>query len=246
VPGQNGNTGTATVTISPGTCLVNGTSVTITATGLMPPSNTNFIGTVIECNSDPNQPTVSLLGNLIPVSCSAALAKSFTPNAAGTANETFTIVEGTTGPPTTGKDSNGVGGNIDAANYPCPPTAAQIAATPPDECVLAVADTGGDRVTVPLVFNTGAGVVAPVIPTTLPPTSPGGSTATTKAAAKTGSTKASSGALAFTGSGPGLWWLGIVGLILMVFGGLLLTVVDEPRRLLRFATQRITRSKRDS
>jgi archaellum component FlaF (FlaF/FlaG flagellin family) len=247
VPGVNGNTGTATVVIDKVTCLVNGTMVHWSATGLLPLSGANSLGTSIECNSDPNQPTVTLLGNKIPVSCSNALGQLFTPNSAGTASGTFTIAEGTTGPPAPGKDSNGVGGNIDAALYPCPPTTAQTNLSPPDQCVLAVADTGGDRVIIPLSFNLGAGVVPPVVPTTIATAASGGGTPTTAAkAAKKAATKASSGSLAFTGTGPGLWWLALVGLLLMVFGGLLLTVVDQPRRLIRLVLQLVTRSRHDT
>ena len=57
--------GTATVTVSPGTCLVNGTDLSLTATGLVPQSTTNFLGTILECNSDPSQPTVSVLGTAL-------------------------------------------------------------------------------------------------------------------------------------------------------------------------------------
>jgi hypothetical protein len=143
----------------------------------------------------------------------------------------------------TGTDSTGGNPYTDAAGYPCPPTAAQQAAG--DTCVIAVGDTGGDQVTVPISFNT----AVPVPPTTIgteAPTSPGHSTATTVAAAKTAATKAASGSLAFTGSGPGLWWLALVGVLLMVLGGLLLTVVDQPRRMLRLAVHKVTRTKRDS
>ena len=39
----------------------------------------------------------------------------------------------------------------DAAEYPCPPTAAEQAAG--DVCVISVSDTGGDRITVPISFD---------------------------------------------------------------------------------------------
>jgi hypothetical protein len=92
------------------TCVSAGSKVSITATGLTPASTANFLGTFIECNTDPTQPTFSILGNSIPISCTGALAYVFTPNAAGTAsmpNPTnlpsplpeFTVVGGTTGPP---------------------------------------------------------------------------------------------------------------------------------------------------
>jgi hypothetical protein len=253
-PGATGTPGTQA------TCVVNGTLLTLAATGLTPLGvNNNALGTFIECNDDPSQPTFSILGNAIPISCTGALKYVFTPNAAGTANmpdpnaqpaalPAFTVVGGTTGPPCvptlcTGNDSAGNSPYTDAANYPCPPTAAQIAAG--DTCVVAVGDTGGDQVTVPIEFNPNV-PPPPATVGTAPPTSPGGATATTAPKAKTAATGSSSNALAFTGSGPGLWWLALVGLLLMVFGGLLLTVVDQPRRLVQVALRRTRRTHHDT
>jgi hypothetical protein len=221
--------GTATVTVNPATCLEPGTKVTITATGLLPYNGTtNLLGTVLECNDDTGQPTVPLAGRNFPVSCTGALANDFVPNASGTLSTTFSVVVGMTGPPTTGTDSAGNDASTDAAKYPCPPLPAQTA----DKCVIAVGDIGGDKVIVPISFN--PGVVAGGASTS-PGGASGGSTTTkpvtTKASATT--TKASSGALAFTGSGPGLWWLGLIGVTLMVAGALVLIMVDEPRRVLR-------------
>ena len=135
------------------------------------------------------------------------------------------MVVGTTGPPTTGTDSAGKPGSTDAAAYPCPPTPAQTA----DTCVIAVGDIGGDKVVVPIAFNPG-GVG------TSPPTSPGVKSSTSPkpiTKASSAATKTSSGSLAFTGPGPGLWWVGLIGVVLMMAGGLMLLVVDEPRRLRR-------------
>jgi hypothetical protein len=154
----------ATATVDPGTCLVNGSQVDISATGLLPASSSNFLGTFIECNTDPNQPVVSILGNVVPLSCTDALKYIFTPNAAGTASTSsltpgpyFTVVEGTTGPPCaptlcTGTDSSGGNPYTDAANYPCPPTAAEQTAG--DTCDIVISDTGGDHIEVPLSFDT--------------------------------------------------------------------------------------------
>jgi hypothetical protein len=155
----------ATATVDPATCLVNGSQVDVSAAGLSPASVSNYLGTFIECNTDPNQPTVSILGNVVPVSCTSALKYVFTPNAAGTANTAdlpppatpyFTVIEGTTGPACApslcnGTDSTGGDPYTDAAEYPCPPTAAEQAAG--DVCVISVSDTGGDRITVPISFD---------------------------------------------------------------------------------------------
>jgi hypothetical protein len=143
--------GTGTVTVDPGTCLVNGTVATIKGTGLLSSSSSNYLGAIIECNSDPDQPTIATLGAAIPVSCTSALADTFTPNASGNLNATFTIVEGTTGPPTSGDDSSGNPGSVDAPYYPCPPTPAQEAGG--DRCQMVVSDSGGDKVVVPISFN---------------------------------------------------------------------------------------------
>jgi hypothetical protein len=218
-------TGGASVTVDPATCLVGGESVTVTATGLMPYSTTNLLGTLLECNANATQPTVTLDGNAIPVSCTGALAASFTPTASGSLppNTSFTVVVGTTGPPTTGTDSAGNDAAADAANYPCGPAA--------DSCVIAVGDLGGDKVAVPISFNTN-------VPLTNPTKSTTATTAATKAA-KASSTKAGSSSLAFTGTGPGLWWLGLIGVVFMVFGGFVLVVVEGPRRRIRLARAKV-------
>jgi hypothetical protein len=240
--------GTGTATVSPATCLLNGTVVTISATGLMKKSGSNFLGTILECNSDPSQPTVSLLGHDIPVSCTGALANKFTPNAQGTFTGQLSIIEGTTGPPTPGVDSTGGQANVDAANYPCPPTPAQMAETPPVTCVVAIGDTGGDQIAVPVSFNPNVAPPPAVVNTsaTTSTTSAAQAAAAKTAAAKAAATKASSNSLAFTGSGPGLWWLALVGVLLMLLGLGLLTIVDQPRRLIRLALHRATRSRHDT
>ena len=160
----------------------------------------------------------------IPDSCTGALANRFTPNSGGTLSGTFTIVEGTTGPPVANStDSAGNSGAVDAAKYPCGPAA--------DTCVLAVGDLGGDQISVPISFNTNVPIVQ--TPTS---TAPGSST---KSAKKSSATKAGSGSLAFTGTGPGLWWLGLIGVVLMAFGAFLLFVIEGPRRRLRVAQAKV-------
>jgi hypothetical protein len=145
--------GSGTVTVDPATCLVGGQTVTVTATGLTPYSTTsNFFGALVECNTSPGQPTLDLAGNEVPVSCTGFLADSFTPNAPGTLTRNFPIVAGTTGPPFPGIDSAGDNAATDAAQYPCPPTAAQVSAGA--ACVLELEDYGGDKIAVPLSFDT--------------------------------------------------------------------------------------------
>ncbi|HYA67829.1 MAG TPA: hypothetical protein VED63_03760, partial [Acidimicrobiales bacterium] len=45
------------------------------------------------------------------------------------------------------------------------------------------------------------------------------------------STSASTGELAYTGSGPGIWVIGVLGIVFVFLGGSLLVVGDVPRRL---------------
>jgi hypothetical protein len=145
--------GSGTVTVDPATCLVGGQTVTVTATGLTPYSaTTNFFGALVECNTSPSQPTVDLAGNDVPVSCTGFLADSFTPNAPGSLTRNFPIVAGTTGPPFPGIDSAGNNAATDAAQYPCPPTPAQVSAGA--ACVVELEDYGGDKIAVPLSFDT--------------------------------------------------------------------------------------------
>jgi hypothetical protein len=144
----SGTSGSATVTVTPATCLVNDLIVEVTGTGLHPAT----LGSLLECNTDPAQPTVflSLSGDAVPVGCSNLVSDLTTTSAGGTVATKFTIVTGTVGPPGTGTDSSGGDAATDAANYPCPPTAAQVASGV--TCALEWGDLAGDKVTVPLAF----------------------------------------------------------------------------------------------
>jgi hypothetical protein len=234
--GLNKTTGTtASVTVTNATCLVGGEVVTVTASGLVPKST----GSILECNADPAQPTVTFLGTAIPVSCSkVAIISTGSDGTLPAADQSFTVLESaptfTIGPPAAGTDSTGGSAATDAAKYPCPPTPAEVTAN--IGCVIAVGDLGGDQVAVPISFNT-------AVP---PPANGGQSSTTTKpVAAKPGSgSKVGANNLAFTGTGPGLWWLGLVGVLLMLLGALVLAVVEGPRRLLRFAVDHARRVDR--
>lgn len=207
--------GKGTVTVDPATCLVNGTVVSIKATGL----TTGSTGSVLECSGDKSQPTMTVLGAQIPVSCTGALAKLFSTGS-GSYSTTFTVVEGITGPPGTGNDSSGHAGATDAALYPCPPTAAQTSKG--DTCVIAVGDLAGDEVPVPISFNTAKGATSPSTTPTTASSATTSKTGATSATTASSATSATSGSLAFTGTGPGVWWLGLVGLLMMLLGALML------------------------
>jgi len=251
---------TATMTGTPGTCIVDGTVVTLTGSGFQA-----SLGTFLECNSDANQPVVT--SNMIPVSCTnisapegpgiqkvgstGILGPCVVNNVSGPC--TFKVIEGTVGPPCapsscnggnypTGGTTDSTGGSpfVDAAKYPCPPTQAQQAIG--DTCGILFGTAAGDAVTVPLSFNT---AVAPP-PATVGTAGPTTATTAAASAAKTAaasSTKTSPGALAFTGTGPGLWWLALVGMVLMALGLFALAVVDQPRRLVRLVIRRVGRSE---
>lgn len=236
VTATNSKTGaSATVTVDPATCLVGGMTTMVTATGLA----ANSEGAILECSNVPNQPGILLAGQFVPVSCSPV--SIFSTTASGNvapADQAFTVLETSPSFEVGGKNSGteqnsatdtsctgACTGNLaaDAANYPCPPTAAQVTAG--DTCTITVGDLGGDAVTVPISFNTGVA-----------PPANGGSTATTAATAAStataSATKASSSSLAFTGAGTGLWIVGVIGVLLMLLGAGTLLVIDAPRRLL--------------
>ena len=244
--------GAATMTVTPGTCLNGGTVVTITGSGFDPSS----LGIVLQCSSDATQPTVSLdiLGSteVVPVSCSGlALSRAVATTSTGgiptsPKATTFTVVSGTVGPPcgATGDlvipcpadSSNGGTGNAttDAANYPCPPSPAEVAAGV-GPCIIVFADKGGAKVQVPITYvppaqlTTGGGGSTSTAPATSSSTTGGTSSTTATTTAPT--TAATSSSLAFTGTGTGLYVIGAAGLIMVVLGGALLGFSGAPGSL---------------
>jgi hypothetical protein len=236
--------------MSPGSCLVAGSVVTISGSGFQDTS----AGTFLECNSDPNQPVMTnypVTNADIPVSCTSPFAGpgvKVTSSSGDIGPVSFTILAALdgVGPPcapssctgTAATDSSGGNPVTDAAQYPCPPTAAQMAAG--DTCGIIFGDQAGDGVTIPISFNLNVAPpqTAPVAATS----STVAATATTvKPASKATTTKAATSALAFTGTGPGLWWLALVGMGLIVLGLLALALVDQPRRMLRLVRDRASR-----
>jgi hypothetical protein len=147
--------GTAVASVFPGSCLQGGTIVQVTASGLNP----DDFGALLECNLTPNQPKVYTLGSEVPVGCTPPENGVFTSTSAGTLAQDFTIGTGTIGPPATGTDSSGGSATADAANYPCPPTSAQVAAG--NACGVVLGDEAteqgdaGDQVVVPITFASG-------------------------------------------------------------------------------------------
>jgi hypothetical protein len=247
-----GTGGTAKVTVNPATCLTGGQSVSVTGSGLFVKS----LGSILECNGATGEPTVlnSTVGTKpVPVGCTdpfGTLAKIISTDATGSLPATaFTVNTGTLGPPGStaagcsqsclGAETGGSGNpTADAANYPCPPTAAQVAAGA--TCALVYGDLGGDAVVVPISFGANAGSSAAA--------AKAAAASTTKAAstAKAAATKSSSSKLAFTGAGPGLWVMGVAGVVLLMLGLFLLVLVDGPRRVLRLALHQNDRTSSSS
>ena len=242
---------TATLTMSPGSCIVGGTVVTISGSGFQDTS----AGTFLECNSDPNQPVMTnypIPNADIPISCTSPFAGpgvKVTSSSGNIGPVSFTILTALdgVGPPcgpsactgaSASTDSSGGNPFTDAAQYPCPPTAAQMAAG--DTCGIIFGDSNGDGVTIPISFNLNVAPpqTAPVVATS---STVAATTTTVKPASKAKTTKAATSALAFTGTGPGLWWLALVGMTLIFLGLLALALVDQPRRLLRVVHDRVSR-----
>jgi hypothetical protein len=166
-----------TVSVTPAAGLTSGESVAVSGSGFTPGSP----GVISECNSAPGQPTVTLgspVNTSVQVGCTAPTLNLVTTSAGGTLSSTFTVVEGTVGPPcgastdiiTTcpGADSAGLDPATDAANYPCPPTAAQQTAGV--TCTIGYGTAVGNRASAPIVFS---GETPP------PPPTPATSTTTT-------------------------------------------------------------------
>ncbi len=250
------------MTVTPDTGLTNGQSVTVSGTGFTASS----IGNVLECNSDPKQPTVNVpapVSSTISVSCTAAsYSHLVTTTATGGLSGMFPVVQGTVGPPCgpapavaacPATDSAGTSPTADAALYPCPPTPAQQAIG--DVCQLTYGDSAGDGSTsVNILF--GAETPPSATPTTAPPTTAAPVTATTKApttattvAPATGASMAttapavapaaSTGTLASTGPGPGVGLLGVMGGVLLLLGlVLLLMLLNVPQRALAGIVER--------
>ena len=170
----------ATLALSASSGLTNGQTISYSGSGL-PPFQ---LASILECSTDPTQPTLQVQGQATPVSCTA-LRLTLVPST-GIVSGTFSVVEGTTGPPQGGNDSFGHAGSIDAPNYPCPPTAAQIGAGVTCEMTM-WSSTGGGPV-VPVHF---ADELPPDVTTTSsssPTTSSSSSTTTTVESTTTSST----------------------------------------------------------
>jgi hypothetical protein len=237
--------GPPNMTLTPGTCLNGGTVVKVTGSGFDPGAS----GTILQCNSDKAQPTVALpapVSQDVPVSCTGInVANLITVGTDGTISGSATIIFGVTGPPC-GKpayaltptcptsDSGGAAPATDAANYPCPPTAAQIAAG--DVCTLSFGDSAGKTQTVAISYTPAASATGGGSGTTTTTTAAAAAaTAAQTAAATKAATSAST--LAFTGAGPDTWYTLLGGLLLLDLGFLILTLYYRPREMVEILSR---------
>ena len=240
------------LTASPGTGLSNGQSVTLTGSGYANSS----IGNVLECNSDPNQPTVHLGGVVnsdVPVGCiPPSLMKLVNTDASGNVSTTFTVTSGVLGPPCgpspdaatcPATDSAGQDPTADAAKYPCPPTTAQQTAG--DTCNLTYGDATGESASATILFGSETApsstptTAAPAsVATTKPPTTAAPAPTTAAATATAAASTPSASTLASTGSGAGVRVIALAGLILVYLGGGMLTLGRRRRRFLSHAAGR--------
>lgn len=200
-------------------------------------------GSFLECNATKTEPTVALDGLQVPVSCTSPTGASATTTTTGEIEppQGFLIRTGQTGPPTSAAtDSSGGSAHTDAASYPCPPTAAQLAAGA--SCEVAFVDPEGDDAGVDISFATSTVTTTTTTTTTAPATPSTRSTtpttappATTTTLAQTASVSVAATAtatpLAFTGPGPGVWGTAIGGLLLLDLGFLVLTAYYRPRQV---------------
>ncbi len=182
--------------MSPATGLTGGQSVTVTGSGFAKSS----IGNILECNDDPNQPTVALpapVSSAVSVGCTGpSYSALVNTSASGAVDTTYKVIQGTVGPPcgtssyiitTCPTASDGKSAAADAALYPCPPTAAQIAKG--DVCQLSYGDAAGDSGSATISFgSTTTTTTGATTSTTGATTSTTASTTTTVAPTTTTST----------------------------------------------------------
>ncbi|HXX90692.1 MAG TPA: hypothetical protein VEI83_10770 [Acidimicrobiales bacterium] len=207
--------GAGSIQVTPNTALSQGTSVSVTGSGF----TASQPGNILECNNAPNEPTVQLpapVSSAVPVGCTApSLQHVVATKADGSISATYPVSSGTIGPPcgTSGAvistcpatDSAGKAPAADAANYPCPPTPAQVTAGV--TCVITFGDQANESANATIHFT---GEVAATTTTTAAPT------ATTAPV-----TTPSTGTLATTGVGAGFWLALAAGTFLLAVGGAL-------------------------
>lgn len=146
---------TPTLTVTPSSGLLNGQLLSVSAAGFPPQVEVGLA----ECSNVPGQPTMNVEGITLGVSCAVSTFGPSYPfnnqaflstSVTGDLDTPYVVHTGIVGPPILGIDSAGRNSADDAAQYPCPPTAAQQAQG--DGCNLGIADFNGNRAVVPLSF----------------------------------------------------------------------------------------------
>jgi len=225
------------ITVTPNTGLTDGATVSVSASGF-----TDGAGAVTECSSAMPQPTIQVAGNDVPVSCTNPF-NNLKNVAGGVFSGSFVVHTGTIGPPAQGVDSAGKNAADDAAQFPCPPSAAQAAAGA--KCIIAFGNANKEQATADIAFQSSGGVSQGV------EVSVGGSTTTTvtvaAATATTSTTVATQvlgnqvtqpagapppGEVARTGPGELTLALSIAGAALLDLGYLAHSSTRAPSRLL--------------
>ena len=166
---SGGSTFSVTVTPDTGLPTTGSSQVTVTSSNWPVGSSGSYDpAIVLECNSDPTQPTFSLFGNNLPVGCTQTAGPTIAQTPPTNPSISFTIQTGTMYASNTATDSTGGNAGTDSANYPCPPTSAELAKGV--YCGLVVTALNGLAPAAlaeqPLLFTGESGPTATVAPAT--------------------------------------------------------------------------------
>lgn len=193
--------------VKPNTDLTNRQVVSVSATGLAH----NATGAIVECNNDPNQPTIKVAGNPVPVSCTNPLSSLINTDRNGNLTKSFAVTMGTVGPPATGTDSSGGSAAVDATKYPCPPTPTQLAAG--DSCTISFGDASGDDVSQNITFLSQATTPKPTSKPTV--NTPASQPSINSNSPSTVSTPSSTSSSTLPNTGPGNFIILFVGSVIV-------------------------------
>ncbi|HLX89935.1 MAG TPA: neocarzinostatin apoprotein domain-containing protein [Acidimicrobiales bacterium] len=242
--------GSGQLTVSPNSGLQKGQIVAVTGTGL-PANSKGYVYECNMAPKEPTLLLGSPVGETLGVGCSPpSLRHIVSTNSSGTLNTTFSILLGRkkVGPPCglppavagcPQVDTHGQRPGQDSQNYPCPPTPKQQVAGV--SCDIIYLDASGQRFTAPISFAGGGGpttgggggggggsgggktTTTKPLPTTTRPVLITTTTVHIITAANTTipPRTAASRQLAFTGAGPGVKMMSIVGAGMALLGALL-------------------------
>ena len=142
-----GAAGGSELTVTPSSGLTDGTVVSVVGSGLDVTQNVR----ASECSDAAGQPTVVVGAVSFPVSCGVPIdLTGDQQHPLDVVAAPLVISVGTAGPPIGGIDSDGTSAAADAVGFPCPPTAAEIAAGA--ECAIVAGDISGVVASAPISF----------------------------------------------------------------------------------------------